>query len=885
MRTAHLVPIAAVVLGAAWSSTRSAPTAAVAAAQPVAAVFPGDTWQRVADPTKVGWSKAGLDSVQALISRMNSSAMVVVEHGKIVYSYGDLTAQSYLASVRKSILSMLYGIEVARGHIDTAKTLAQLGIDDVGGLSPREKEATIQDLLGARSGVYHIASYPGDFLSEAPPRGSQKHGAYQLYSNWDFNVLGTIFEQETKRNIYDALQEDLARPIRMQDFRRDLQKKDGDSTRSIHPAYPIFLTTRDMARIGLLMLHNGNWNGKQIVPRDWVAKATSAITPASQLNPSIIRRGRVGYGYLWWVLDGPWNTGPYEGAYSGFGAIGQYITVIPKLDIVVAHKTIPRPPNTPSVSEGEYFALLDRIIRARTGAMPRPKLPTMAPYDVVITNARIIDGTGAPAFQGDVAITGRQIVRVSRERIPRDSALRVIDARGHVLAPGFIDMHAHLEPLLSMPDAKSAAMQGVTLALGGPDGGGPWPFGTYLDSADRAGLGINVAYLTGHNTIRREVMGTANRAPTSHELARMTTMVGQAMHEGAFGISTGLRYIPGFYSKTDEVVALSKVAADSGGIYTSHLREEGLGLFEGVGEALEIGRQAHIPIVLTHHKAIGQKMWGKSTVTLHMVDSARAAGTDVMIDQYPYTASSTSLDVLVPPWALEGGRAELKKRLDNPVLKDSITRGVVDYLLNDRGGGDVRRVQFANVVWDHTLDGKTLYDWAKRKGIDPTPEKTAPLVLEGVLNGGASMVFHVIDEGDVRRIMAHPMTMIGSDGRLSRPGEGVPHPRNYGTFPRVLGEYVRVQHVLALEDAVHKMTGMSAKRLGLTNRGCIRAGCFADITVFDPATIADRGTFTEPHQYPVGIDWVIVNGTPVVAEGKFTDARPGRVLRHEPRSN
>ena len=883
MRNAGLALILAIVLGISGISTRTAPSTTATTSQPPAPTFPGDTWQRVANPTKAGWSKAGLDSVQALISRMNSSAMVVVEHGKIVYSYGDVTAQSYLASVRKSILSMLYGIEIARGHIDTAKTLAQLGIDDLGGLSPREREATIQDLLGARSGVYHIASYAGDLLSEAPPRGSQKHGTYQLYSNWDFNALGTIFEHETQRNIYDALQEDLARPIRMQDFRRDLQKKEGDSTRSIHPAYPIFLTTRDMARIGLLMLHDGNWNGRQIVPREWVAKSTSAITPVSQLNPSIIRRGRVGYGYLWWVLDGPWNTGPYEGAYSGFGAIGQYITVIPKLDIVVAHKTIPRPPDYPSVSDEQYFALLDRVIAARTRATPKPRLPTMAPYDLVIANARIVDGTGAAASPGYIAITGRHIVRVSRERIPRDSALRVIDAKGHVLAPGFIDMHAHLEPLLTMPDAKSAAMQGITLALGGPDGGGPWPFGAYLDSADRAGLGINVAYLTGHNSIRREVMGTANRAPTPDELARMTTMVGQAMHEGAFGMSTGLRYIPGFYSKTDEVVALSKVAADSGGIYTSHLREEGLGLFEGVGEALEIGRQAHIPIVLTHHKAIGQKMWGKSTVTLHMVDSARAAGTDVMIDQYPYTASSTSLDVLVAPWALEGGRAELKKRLENPVLKDSITRGVVDYLVNDRGGGDVRRVQFANVAWDHTLDGKTLYDWATRKGIDPTPEKTAPLVLEGVLNGGASMVFHVIDEGDVRRIMAHPMTMIGSDGRLSRPGEGVPHPRNYGTFPRVLGEYVRNQHVLTLEQAVNKMTGMSAKRLGLTDRGCIRAGCFADITVFDPATVIDKGTFTEPHQYPVGIDWVIVNGTPVVAEGKFTDARPGRVLRHEPR--
>jgi N-acyl-D-aspartate/D-glutamate deacylase len=257
------------------------------------------------------------------------------------------------------------------------------------------------------------------------------------------------------------------------------------------------------------------------------------------------------------------------------------------LDIIVAHKTIPG--GGRSVSNEQYFELVDRVIAARTGALPRSTPPVMAPYDVVLTNARIVDGTGAPAYSGDVAILGRQIVRVSTARIPRDSALRVIDVKGHVLAPGFIDMHAHLEPLLGMPDAQSAARQGVTLALGGPDGGGPWPFGAYLDSADRAGLGINVAYLVGHNTIRREVMGTANRAPTTAELDRMTQMVGQAMHEGAFGISTGLRYIPGFYSKTDEVVSLSKVAADSGGIYTSHLREEGLGLFEGIAEASRSG--------------------------------------------------------------------------------------------------------------------------------------------------------------------------------------------------------------------------------------------------------------------------------------------------------
>jgi dihydroorotase/N-acyl-D-amino-acid deacylase len=500
-------------------------------------------------------------------------------------------------------------------------------------------------------------------------------------------------------------------------------------------------------------------------------------------------------------------------------------------------------------------------------------------YDLVLANATIIDGTGAARFNGSVGVANGRVVRVARDQIPGAEARRVIDVNGHVVAPGFIDLHAHLEPLLQMPDAQSAVRQGVTLALGGPDGGGPWPLAAYLDSANASGLGINVAYLVGHNTIRREVMGTANRAPTAAELDRMKAMVAQGMREGAFGLSTGLLYIPGTYSKVDEVIELARVAAGAGGIYTSHLREEGLGLIRGVGEALEIGRQAKIPVVLTHHKAVGPMMWGKSVVTLHMVDSARRAGTDVMIDQYPFTASSTGFDVLVPAWALAGGRDEFQKRLGDAELRNAIEKGILDLLLTDRGGGDISRVQFSTVAWDPTLNGKTLADLVKRGGKDPTPQNAVPVVIDVVLKGGARNVFHVIDEGDVRRIMAHPQTMIASDGRLSRPGPDVPHPRNYGTFPRVLGEYVRVQKVLTLEQAVRKMTGMPAARLGLTDRGCIREGCVADITVFDPATVADKGTFTEPHQYPVGIEYVLVAGQPVVDAGQFTSARPGRVLR------
>ncbi|MEO8334973.1 MAG: D-aminoacylase [bacterium] len=504
------------------------------------------------------------------------------------------------------------------------------------------------------------------------------------------------------------------------------------------------------------------------------------------------------------------------------------------------------------------------------------------PYDLLIRNGRVIDGTGRPSFRADVAIAAGRVALVSPTPIPAQTARRVIDAAGRVVAPGFIDMHTHLEPLLAMPDAESHVRQGVTLAVGGPDGASAWPMGPFLDSASRAPLGLNVAFLVGHNTIREDVMGTANRDPTAAELRRMQGMVAQAMHDGAFGLSTGLRYIPGFYSKTAEVIALSTVAADSGGIYTSHMREEGLGLFAGVAEALEIGKQARIPVVLTHHKAVGRQMWGKSTITLAMVDSARRAGTDVMIDQYPYTASSTGLSILVPPWALAGGDSALRRRMQSAPLRDSILRGIVDLLLNDRGGGDLERVQFARVKWEPSLNGKTLRDLALLRGVPPTMDAVAPLIVEGVLAGDPVMVYHVLDEGDVKRIMAHPQTMIASDGLLTRLGDGVPHPRNYGTFPRVLGKYVREDHVLTLEQAVRKMTSMPASRLRLADRGCLRVGCAADVVVFDPDSVADRGTFADPHHYPTGIEWVIVNGVPVVEKAAFTAARPGQVLRREP---
>ncbi|MCC6317438.1 MAG: D-aminoacylase [Gemmatimonadaceae bacterium] len=521
-----------------------------------------------------------------------------------------------------------------------------------------------------------------------------------------------------------------------------------------------------------------------------------------------------------------------------------------------------------------WMCILGAVCVALTGA----RVGAQA-WDLVIRGGTVIDGSGRARFRADVAVRSGRIVRVSRIPLRSSDARKVIDATGQIVAPGFIDLHAHLEPLLQLPGAESHVRQGVTLALGGPDGSGPFPLAAYFDSVTRSGIGMNVAYLVGHNEVRRRVMGTADRAPTAAELKDMQRLVAQGMRDGAFGLSTGLRYVPGFYSKTDEVVALARTAAEAGGIYTSHLREEGRGLLDGVGEAIAIARRARIPVVLTHHKAVGQAAWGQSRTTLAMVDSARRRGLDVMIDQYPYTASSTSLSVLIPPWALADGDSAFARRVRDPVLRDSIERGIVDLILNDRGGGDLRRVQFARVSWMPELEGKTLYDWAVMRGVDTAAAKGAPLVIDGQLRGGASMIFHVIDENDVRRIMQHPQTMIASDGRLSRPGDGRPHPRSYGTFPRVLGRYVRELELLTLEQAVNKMTGMPARRLRLIDRGVIREGAWADVVVFDPRTVTDRSTFEDPHQYPGGISHVLVNGVPMVEQGAWTDRRPGQVVR------
>jgi CubicO group peptidase (beta-lactamase class C family) len=350
--------VAATLIGCARAAEVGAPV-------PTGAVYPGATWEGVGDPEAAGWSAEGLARVRDKLSTMSTTGMMAVVGGRMLFEYGDVEVVSYLASVRKSVLSMLYGIYEERGAIDLDDTLDELGIDDIGGLTPQEKQATVRHLLMARSGVYHEASNSGDDLARAPPRGSQRPGEYYLYSNWDFNALGTIFEQETGKNIYDAVGEHIAVPLGFQDWDRSIHERSGDTTRSVHRAYHMNFSTRDMARIGYLMLREGRWQGRQIVPEAWVEESTSALTPRSEMNPPQRRNGAFGYGYLWWVFDNPDLPDAFDGAYTGLGAVGQHILVMPALDLVVAHKT--RPGQGRSVSHGQFLEVMALLVQAYCG--------------------------------------------------------------------------------------------------------------------------------------------------------------------------------------------------------------------------------------------------------------------------------------------------------------------------------------------------------------------------------------------------------------------------------------------------------------------------------------------------------------------------------------
>lgn len=499
-------------------------------------------------------------------------------------------------------------------------------------------------------------------------------------------------------------------------------------------------------------------------------------------------------------------------------------------------------------------------------------------YDLLIRNARIVDGTASPWYRAEIAVRGDTIALIAPTIDAR--ATRVIDAGGLVVSPGFIDIHTHARRgIFEVPTAENYVRQGVTTLIEGPDGGSPIPLGPFLAKVAAARITPNFASFVGQGSIRSSVMGDVDRAATPAELEKMRALVRQGMEDGALGLSSGLFYVPGNFTPTEEVIELARVAGEMGGIYISHMRDEAKGLVESVRETIAIGERGKLPTQITHHKVVGKAYWGRSVDTLRMVDEARARGVDATIDQYPYTASATSIGAaLFPTWAQEGGREAMLERLNDPATRAKIKAESVRIIRDERGGGDPKNVAVSNCQFDPSLAGKNLAQITQGRGLAVTIENAAETAMWIVEQGGCGGIFHAIGEQDLQRILVHPATMVASDGEIPIFGRASPHPRSYGTFARVLGVYVRDKKLLSLETAVQKMSAFPAQRLGLTDRGVLRTGMKADVAIFDPARIRDTATFEKPHAYAEGVTHVIINGQVVFENGAMTAARPGRIL-------
>ena len=494
------------------------------------------------------------------------------------------------------------------------------------------------------------------------------------------------------------------------------------------------------------------------------------------------------------------------------------------------------------------------------------------PAEVVIENVRIYDGSGSEGHVGSVAIHGDRITAVGQFAV--SGSPRRIDGTGLVAAPGLIDLHTHCDSGIT-DDAtrinKNYLTQGVTTVVTGNCGGGPWDVGVFLDAVDAGGAGTNVAHLIPHGAVRSRIMGSAKRPPTVDELERMKELVAQGMRSGAWGISTGLIYTPSSYADIDELIALSRVVSQHGGLYASHIRNEGVGLLDAVSEAIEIGRQADLPVHISHFKASGRPAWGLATGAIRLIEQARAEGLAVTADQYPYIASSTSLAAMVVPEAYRG-KKQLDEALADPeqaaALRESLTKG-----LRERSDGAA--LVIASYSPNRAWHGKNLADLARDHGCT-----IEDLVLEIQQNGGARMVNFGMQEEEVRLIMQQAYVATASDGGTCVPDDTVPHPRNYGCFPRKIGRYAIEWNVLSLPEAIRSATGLPADIFGFADRGYLREDYAADIVVFDPQTFRDTATFEQPHQYSTGVRYLFVNGQLAIDDGQVTGQLAGRALRH-----
>ncbi len=497
--------------------------------------------------------------------------------------------------------------------------------------------------------------------------------------------------------------------------------------------------------------------------------------------------------------------------------------------------------------------------------------------DILIKNGKILDGTGNSWHYGDIAIANGKIVAMGK--LSKWTATKTIDAAGLIVAPGFIDVHTHIEgDEKRQPTADNFIYDGVTTVVTGNCGGSQVNIASYFSMLDSLHLSINVASLIGHNDVRKAAMGSANRDPSEEEMKKMESIVEQAMKDGAVGLSTGLIYIPGTYSKTEEVVRLAKVASKYNGVYASHMRDEGDSVTQAIDEALHIGFEAKLPVEISHFKLSGQQNWGRSKETVPMIIKARSEGLDVTIDQYPYTASSTSLSTLIPDWVLADGQDSIKARLARPAVRKEVTA----YMLRRLKKRKLKNFSYPVVATfrpDSTFNGKSIEEVNLMKGRKHKASEEAETIIEMMEQGGAGMVFHGMSDDDVKAIMKYPFNMFASDASIRIFGSGNPHPRGYGTNARVLAKYVRDEKVISLEEAVRRMTSLPAQKFQLQNRGLLREGYAADIVVFDADKVQDQSTYDKPHQYTTGFQYVLVNGQLTVDQGKHNGTRAGNTLR------
>jgi len=526
--------------------------------------------------------------------------------------------------------------------------------------------------------------------------------------------------------------------------------------------------------------------------------------------------------------------------------------------------------------------ILGTILVATCGPESEP------PYDLIIANGQILDGTGSPSLSADVGIRNGKIAKIGD--LAGSDAAKVIDAEGLIVSPGFIDLHNHSdEELISTPKADTYIRQGVTTLFVGQCGGSAAPsdeyptFASYLATLDEKGMALNAAALVGHGNIRQLVVGGDDRAPTPAELEEMKAMVAAAMDEGAYGLSTGLVYFPGMYAKTDEIVELAKVVAARGGIYATHVRDDGARWEEAIVEAIEIARQSGVQLQIAHNES-HYPNWGKIGPIMQHIHDARAEGLRVGVDVIPATAGGQGIDTAFPNWALEGGDAKLIERLKDPVQRARIVAYIKDIGQHTSPLPSLIADGYGDKIF---IEGRSLADIAEERNQNLI-DAAIDLVIER--NRTYSVVQESHFEDDIRLEVADPIMAIGSDGSIRTFGEGTPNPRSYTTFPLIFRKYVRGETrpeeprevgktILSMQDAVRKLTSLPAQTLGLEDRGLIREGYWADITIFDPTTISDMGTYADPHQYPKGIPYVIVNGEVVIENSEHTGALPGVVLR------